>query len=378
MALVLASLLVGTTTARAEPSSDPEPSRPSVVQIVATGAPGTTSALEQLVRELVSELPIELEWSVSRAIDPRQVLARRTGDRSALVRAWVDLSDQTRAKIYVANGESERFIVRFVPEPNGYDAVAREALGQILESSIAAFVAHADAGISHEDAVREVAQENSELLVEDPRERPPAPPPPSPPAPGPGPRFDVGLAYQGAVLDSGPIVLQHGVAVISGAAFDVGGVGGPLRLAVRGSVGYRAPAQWDGQSIALRLSGATARLAVGIVADATRRLSLGVVLGGGLDVVSVDPLSRTEGTQAHPSTQNVEPFLSLMATARLRLAGPLGLFLGLGTDFDLSHPRYGVEGMEGADGLTPVFTPWVVRPTAVLGLLAEFGGTQGP
>ena len=367
LAVCLAGSLGG-RVAHAAPVADA--AGPSVVQIVVTGEAQTTSALEQLVRELVAELPVQLEWSGSRAIDPRQVLARHTDERRVLVRAWVDLSDAKRAKIYVANGESERFIVRFVPEPNGYDAVAREALGQIVESSIAAFVAHDDAGISREDAVQKVADEDpaSVGVVAPPPPEPRPPPRPQPLRAAPSPRLDLGLVYQGALLDSSK-TLEHGGALILGASF-ASAAGGP-DFVLHASVGYRAKARFDDEKIGLRLSAETARLAAGLEGDATRRIALGALFGGGLDVVSVEPVARSAATRAHASARNVEPFLLLVGTAKLRLTSGLALLLALGTEVDLSHPAYGVEG---ASGLNPVFTPWLVRPTVVLGLFTGFGG----
>ena len=367
LAFCLAGSLGG-TVAHAEPVADA--AIPSVVQIVVTGETRTTSALEQLVRELVAGLPVQLEWSGSRAIDPRQVLARHADDRRVLVRAWVDLSDAKRAKIYVANGESERFIVRFVPEPNGYDAVAREALGQIVESSIAAFVARDDAGISREDAVQKVADEDPasvDVVAQPPPQKLREQPRPRSVRAAPSPLLDLGLVYQGALLDSSK-TLQHGGALILGTAFAA--AIGP-RFVLRASVGYRAKARLDDEKIGLHLSAETARLAAGLEGNATRRLALGALVGGGLDVVSVEPVARSAATRAHASSRNVEPFLSLMGTVKLRLTSGLALLLALGTELDLSHPSYGVEG---ASGLTPVFTPSVVRPTVVLGLFTGFGG----
>jgi len=357
------------TIAQAEPVA--EAAAPSVVQIVVTGEAHTTNALEQLVRELVAELPVRLEWSGSRAIDPRQVLAQHANERRVLVRAWVDLSDANRAKIYVANGDSERFIVRFVPEPNGYDAVAREALGQIVESSIAAFVARGDAGISREDAVQKVAHENPSnlaVIAQPPPEKLHEQPRPRSVGAPSNPLLDLGLAYQGALIDSSK-TLQHGGALILGTSL-AATASGP-RFVLRASAGYRAKARLDDEKIGLGLSAEMARLAVGLEGDATRRLALGALVGGGLDVVSVEPVARSAATRAHASARNVEPFLSLMGTVKLRLTSGLALGLALGAELDLSHPAYGVEG---ASGLTPVFTPWLVRPTVVLGLFAGFGG----
>ena len=39
----------------------------------------------------------------------------------------------------------------------------------------------------------------------------------------------------------------------------------------------------------------------------------------------------------------------------------------------LAHPRYGVAGV---GGLSPIFTPWLVRPTVVLGVVTGSGGRR--
>lgn len=359
---------LGCNLARAEPVADA--TVPPVVEVVATGEASTTSALEQLVRELVAELPVRLAWSDSRAIDPRQVLVRHAGDRRVVVRAWVDLSDKKRAKIYVANGESERFIVRFIPEPSGYDAVAREALGQILESSIAAFVTQKDAGIAREDAVQQVADANPPsvgVVVERPPEKPRPAQRTRRVRAAPSTTLELGLAYRGAVLDSAKAI-QHGVVLSLGAAFGAA-AGGP-RFVLGASAGYLAKTRLENAKIGLGLSAETARVAAGLEGDATRRLALGALLGGGLDVVSVEPIERSAATRTQPSSRDIEPFLSFLGTVKYRLTPGLGLLFAFGTELDLSRPIYDVEG---AGGVTPVFTPWLLRPTVVLGLFAQAG-----
>ena len=40
---------------------------------------------------------------------------------------------------------------------------------------------------------------------------------------------------------------------------------------------------------------------------------------------------------------------------------------------NLAHPRYTVED---AGGNAPVWTPWVVRPTLLIGVVTDFGGRE--
>jgi hypothetical protein len=355
--LVWSSGMVG-GAARAQTPAGPA----SVVEIVATGEPRTTEALDQLVRELVAPLRVELEWSNTPTIDPRQVLARRADDERVLVRAWVDLSDDSRAKIYVANGGSERFIVRFVPEPNGYDAVAREALGQILESSIAAFVASNDAGIPRADAVREVAHE-ARVAVDEPPSKP------RPRGVSLPPRMDAGLAYQMSILDTGPIV-QHGVTALFDLALPWER---PVRFASWASAGYRAPASFEGSDIGVSLSSVPLRLVAGIEGTITPRFSIRALAGAGADVVFIAPIAVSPETRAATTSTTVVPVFTVMGAADIRLTVATALLVGVGYDVDLSRQRYDVARDQGP---APAWTPWVAHPTVLVGFLLGFEGRR--
>jgi hypothetical protein len=112
-----------------------------MVDVVVSGDPDDAAGVEVVVRELVARLPVVLQWSRATGIDPVQVLAQRAPDTRIVTRAWMDLSDRKRARIYVANPWNARFVVRVVPLLDGYDEIAREVLGHIIESCVDAFLA---------------------------------------------------------------------------------------------------------------------------------------------------------------------------------------------------------------------------------------------
>src|ERR1700733_2383135 len=132
---------------------------PETVEIVATGERTATSAVEVLVRELLKRLPVVIRWASAPEIDPRDVLARRTADSVLAARVWIDLSDRTGARLFVANAASDHFLVRLVPAEEGHREVEEEAVAQIIASSVEAILAGGEIGVTREVAVRQMAIE---------------------------------------------------------------------------------------------------------------------------------------------------------------------------------------------------------------------------
>ncbi|HEV3190429.1 MAG TPA: hypothetical protein VGY54_08025, partial [Polyangiaceae bacterium] len=318
-----------------------------VVDVVVSGNPSATAGVEVVVRELLARLPVVLQWSQAPAIDPSQVLAQRAPDAHVVARAWMDLSSPTRARIYVANELSGRFVVRVVPLRDGYDEIAREVLGHIVESAVDAFLEGREVGVPREIAEREVTDESAAV---------PMPvPPPAPPAPRASfsevTRIGVGLWYQ--VTEMAASKVMHGPAVGIGLAFPTGRA---ARFSASAALHYRLPLHWDSPSVGVRFDGAAARLGAGIEGDITRRVVLRGQLGLGVDFVHLDPYVE-DGSAAKAGS----PFwvLSPITTATLSLEAQLsrriGLILGAGCDIDLSAPSYFVASDTGP---TTVLAPW--------------------
>ena len=135
------------------------PANARVAHVVASGEAEDTAAVEGVVRELVARLPIELRWSTASGIDIGQVLAQHAPDGQVAARAWLDLSNPRRARIYVANAQDNRYVVRIVPLSDGYDEVGREVIGHIVEFALDAFLSGAPVGVSREVAERQVTEE---------------------------------------------------------------------------------------------------------------------------------------------------------------------------------------------------------------------------
>jgi hypothetical protein len=129
---------------------DSAPANGRIAYVVASGEAEDTAAIEVVVRELVAGLPVELRWSTASGIDIGQVLAQHAPDGQVAARAWLDLSNPRRARIYVANAQDKRFVVRVVPLNDGYDEVGREVIGHIVEFALDAFLSGAEVGVSRD------------------------------------------------------------------------------------------------------------------------------------------------------------------------------------------------------------------------------------
>ena len=169
---------------------------------------GTADDLER-VRALVPRLSAGgARWQRVDKLDPADVLRDRRDGETAAVRAWVDVTSATRARLTFAVRTGDRFLVRDVDLSGRFDEVDRAALAEVLESSIGALIANERAGLTRAEA-------EAVLARREPPAPPPVvttpPPPPAPPlAPPPPPRWAIGFFYAAqalgdeAALDHGP------------------------------------------------------------------------------------------------------------------------------------------------------------------------------
>ncbi len=124
------------------------------VEVVAAGERNVTAVLEPRLRLLLQDYPVALFFAVATDFRPRDVFA--SGNDACLARIWLDARVSTRAVIYLVDDAHERFLVRVVPLEHGYDEVAQESLGTIVQSSIEALLAGASVGVTRRDAEAQV------------------------------------------------------------------------------------------------------------------------------------------------------------------------------------------------------------------------------
>ena len=98
-------------------------------------------------------------------------------------------------------------------------------------------------------------------------------------------------------------------------------------------------------------------------------------IGGGFDWVHVLPseVAAGSGKVDRLETTNFVPMLRALALARYAFAPKSEFFFGLAADVDLSGTHYVTETIypDKPRQTTPVFSPWLVRPVALIGITAD-------
>jgi hypothetical protein len=333
------------------------------VEIVATGEKTSTSAVEALVRELLKRLPVTIRWAFAPEIDPRDVLAPRMADSGLAARVWVDLSQRTGARLFVANAASDHFLVRLVPAEQGHEEVEEEAVAQIIGSAVEAILAGGEIGVTREVAVRQIAVEP-----------PPSVRTPSSPSPRSASRDGISGSLGAFVglraLGAGPL--------IGATPGFVGTIVGPRRWAVQPRLAlelqYDAPFDAQAQAVAVQFEGGGASLQPGFQIHVGARVALQASTGLGAEALHV----RSHAAQGSAFVAR-GPFWAAAAVATVRVAvevavaGPISLFGSAGFDVDLS----GVEFNVNDNGSTePNVVPWRVWPIARLGASFSLEGAH--
>jgi hypothetical protein len=273
---------------------------------------------------------------------------------------WIEVQGTT-ARVYLADASWERVLVRTVPMPNGPDEIAREQIAHIVAGSIEALMGGATIGVGREDA-------RVSLGVEKPKTKPPAVTPSPSPSPSPGPKPQATIAgtaaigYEGALY--APSVLSHALGVWTDARSK------PLADArgwVAVGVLFRFPIVADRDPIGVRLDAIGPRLMVGASFSLSRSLSLRSGLGGGVDVLRVEPRGAPNST-VEPVSTSIVPIARVSALADVRLSASSSASVGVVVEGELRSRSYIVL----ADGRPEeVLAPYRVRPGIVLSITSQ-------
>jgi hypothetical protein len=323
--------------------------------------------LEQRTRALLVEFQVVVAWSVTSQFRPRDVF--NAGERPALARIWVDARAPTRAVLYLVDDAHERFLVRVVPLDGGYDEVACESIGTIVQSSVEALLAGASVGVTREAAEEQVA-------AIEPESAPPPPPQPpvrsapaplvAPPSPTPDRRrtrssltLGIDAGYRAALLHAAPVIL-HGPEL--GLRLARGGRG--LSVAGQLQAGYRLPLRWEVSHVGAKFQGGGARLAGGLRAGLTSAFSLTVLGSVGAELLRVEP-SVSEGSERPREAFNVlQPMVGAGLESELELGRHFAGWLMVGAESDLLGHRFDVL----RDGVSePLLDPWPIQGVVRIG-----------
>jgi hypothetical protein len=336
----------------------------AAVEVTVVGTADDLDRVRGLVPRLSGSGP---RWLRVDKLDPADVLRDRRDGEAATVRAWVDTTVPTRARLYFATRSGDRFLVRDVDLSGRFDEVDRAALAEVLESSIGALVANERAGLTRAEAeavlARREAPASPPVVVAPtaPPSQPLTPPPPPPPS-----RWALGFFYAAQALDD-DFAVDHGPGVTLSVA-------GSRRFAkvqeegrgpvVFASAQYRPPVHERTTRIGVSLYTVAARAGVECGPLVWSRLR--VRLGAGADFVHVAPESSDPAatlTGSRWSTTFVGTVgLRVNVARRPRLFWLSALLFA---DASPTAVRYGAT-IDGA--ATSVFSPWRVRPGLTLEL----------
>lgn len=360
--VIAAALLGGVVSVSPRAGADAQPTRP-VVRVTIAAAAAVADPLEAAVRELLDRLAVDPIVVRAPAIDPAAVVAPEPSPAAAVARIWIDLSVPGVARVYLADAAWERILVRNVPLPKGADEIAREQIAHIVEGAVEALLAGGTIGVTRDEArvelgVPEPPKPQSPPATKAPAEpgvASPKPPPipdtrtRSPVAPARG-TISASVGYEGLAWASG--IATHGLAMWATAR----GAAAPLAPFV--SVGglVRFPLVVDREPIGLRLDTVSSRVVVGVDRALGAAVGLRIGVGGGLDVLRIEP--RASGASAVDLT-GARTVLAPIARATVGLAGRLSpssrVALSFVVESDLAPRAYVVRREDRSETVVRAF-----------------------
>lgn len=330
------------------------------VRVTVVGKALSTTTLEQaLGRELQSSYT--LRFSSAHRFVADDFFRNRT-DSSTRIHVWVDVTRSGAARLYFANREGTRYLVRTLELSESLDEMDREALAQAIEWSLQALVEGND-GLTRAEA---------QALLSVPDESPPPPPKKEESTPAELPtdrwRRKTGWLPELAFL--------HGWAPHSA---ELPATQGPaLRLALdwltRGhqfgftaSAQYQYPQRHAESGIALQLQGVASRLDARYLA--TRLVDgsgIGLRVGFGFDAVfsSHEALDWTRFETTEDRWIGV-PLVSSGLVWQIPVEPRVRVELSVGAEIDLVSVRYDVVTI---DDTTTLLSRWPARPSASVGI----------
>jgi hypothetical protein len=347
-------LLSANRSAYAEPLPVADQNR--IVDLVVVGGEDKLAALRESLgpHELGSA---RIRWSRASRVDVSDVLRAQGGP--VAVRCFIDLSLLPQARLYFADRSAQHFLARDLDLGRGLDDLGKEELGQIIASSIEVLLDNAASGMDREQM--------SSVLAERPH-------PPTAAASDAGAK-EITLAPK----ETARVVVGWGV-FYSVEAFSreialsqgpglFGTIDTPYRksrLSIRWSAQYVLPQQLEGPLIGARFDTISLRVGAGIGHDAGERARLGVWLGGGLDVVYIDPRQGSaEGAVLSSARYSQTTVATAVVETSVRVSRDLSLTGALFADTDLRPRHY---DLTTPGGVATVLEPWRVRPGILLGV----------
>ncbi len=359
-------LLVSQHSPAALSELSPEPAQPASasleapnpmrVVVVVIGGAAKLSALRTALGPRALR-GAQITWLGATRVGERELL--EVYQEGPVARCFVDLSALPKARLYFADSAAQRFLARELALGQGLDELGREALAQVIESSVETLLADAATTLNRE-------QLRSLLVPEPPSAGPPAKKVAPAPSRKPGAALRGGWgAFYGLRALSAERV-SHGPGLSLRLEVPLGGA----KVWAWLSGQYLLPVELSQPVAGVRLTTLAPRLGAGVARPVGRSFQVGARLGFGVDVERLAP-QETGTSQLVPSEARwVHAALATGALdASLRLAPSLWLTGSALLDADFRPRHYDVET---AGVARAVLEPWPFRPGAMLGATGTF------
>jgi hypothetical protein len=394
-----------------QPAADVPPiaTRPSeqrgFVELTIAGTDDEAAVIVEALRELAARLGLGIR-ATRVEIPPRA----NTGpiDRDERAHVVVDDRFPERVEIQISLVKGGGFsppVARSLPRGET-SAISAEQVAHAIHSTLESLLSggagqggapapapvSGDAGAPAAADAAPPAVEASDASVAAPAVVPvPAPPAPTPPekvveqpppaavTPSEGSRGGAAFGLDAAAFGAGRGIARNvGPALGAGGAVDLTLWHGPWLPSLWVSGVYIAPFNTDQANVvSLDTQMVSVRVVPTVALLERLFLELDAGVGAGLDVFST---KRSLASSSEPgvtllSTSPVPDFvLSAQVVARVRLTSSLRALVGLGLDYDPYRPRYQSDEV-GSPNATAVLEPWLLRPSAIVGLCVALVGT---
>ncbi len=325
------------------------------VEVTASGDPAEVVALLDTLRELLGR---------------QQLTLVRPGEAAyPLARVRADLPSSGMATVEVT-GRTGRLVLRRDVALEGPGAIAREAIAHLVQEAVESELLVAETAAPSPPAA--ASPDAGAWTAAADAARAASLPPPAPRDVAPVRDASALPAARGAplVLD---LAMFGGVGPVATGSGPVPRVGAGATLAhgsrLRPGLGllfaYAFPFERTSDAVSARTSLLSARLLPSIEVGRTEHFAIDGALGGGLDVISVQPRSEMlPPSVLGEGSSRVSPILTGGISARIDVVPSVVFLVSALADVDLVKRSYAVA--QGS-ALSTVTSPWAVRPTLLLG-----------
>jgi hypothetical protein len=316
--------------------------------LVIAAEPREAEQLRQVAAELLGRLSVSIRTEPVDRLDVEDLARSLPPPAGYLARVYIDLRDPNRATLWLVDPVHDRILMRQLDRVPSGDELLREELGHILETSTEGLLSGVEIGLPRASVLPLVKATES------------APPQAAPSRSTAKPLLQLALLYEVEGLSS-QAPLTHGPEV--SAYLAIPPRHGAFGVWLTGQ--YRFPVHVEADLVGARIEGGALRAMLTFDWLRASRVTLRGALGGGADVLRLNPESLGQGGVALADARLLAFAMVRAALGfEFRVSPVVSLWSRVAVDLDASGTRY---VFEGRDGERLVLNPWMLRPAFALG-----------